>query len=117
MSGILANIISVNQASCRNPIRSTLASITSCPPQTAKPLINLGLGDPTHYPLHPSPAEASTAIAEAASGRSNGYVEGVGTVKARQAVADYHKKWDRVEYNAKDIVLVSSSFTNRSEND
>jgi tyrosine aminotransferase len=114
---VLADLPPLIQASCRNPIRSTLANITSCPPQTAKPLINLGLGDPTHYPLHPSPAEASTAIAEAASGRSNGYVEGVGTVKARQAVADYHKKWDGVDYNVKDIVLVSSSMADCSEND
>lgn len=106
---MLADISPIGKTSCRNPIRSTLASITSCPPQTTKPLINLGLGDPTHYPLHPSPAEASIAITEAASGRSNGYVEGVGTVKARQAVADYHKKWDGVEYNVKDIVLVSRS--------
>ncbi|WVQ81543.1 tyrosine aminotransferase [Cryptococcus sp. DSM 104549] len=90
----------------RNPIRETLASITSNPPATSKPLINLGLGDPTHYPLHPPPAAAVTAVGQAlGSGRANGYVNGVGSVEARRAVADYHLRWDGVEYGVENIVL------------
>ncbi|KAI9635759.1 pyridoxal phosphate-dependent transferase [Dioszegia hungarica] len=90
----------------RNPIRSTIASVTSTPPQTTKAPINLGLGDPTSYPLHPPPPTTSAAIITAVSGeRSNGYVPGAGTTTARQAVADYHERWDRVQYDADDITL------------
>ncbi|RSH95405.1 hypothetical protein EHS25_000492 [Saitozyma podzolica] len=90
----------------RNPIRSTLASVTSAPPSTTKTLINLGLGDPTHYPLHPPPPASITATREALDGqRHNGYVPGVGTSAARKAVADYHQRWDSVQYHEDSIVL------------
>lgn len=96
------------QALSRNPIRSTIASVTSTPPQTSKPIINLGLGDPTSYPLHPPAPTVTPSIIAAVSGeRSNGYVPGTGTSTARQAVANYHEKWDKVQYEADDITLVS----------
>ncbi|WVR09183.1 tyrosine aminotransferase [Kwoniella sp. DSM 27419] len=89
-----------------NPIRETLASITSVSPSTSKPLVNLGLGDPTHYPLHAPPTAAVAAVAAAAQGGSaNGYVLGVGSIEARQAVSAYHKRWDQVDYQINDIVL------------
>nr|XP_031862277.1 tyrosine aminotransferase [Kwoniella shandongensis]KAA5529349.1 tyrosine aminotransferase [Kwoniella shandongensis] len=93
-------------ARSRNPIRETLASITANPPSTSATLINLGLGDPTHYPLAAPPPAATTAVRDALeSERSNGYVLGAGTIEARQAVADYHKKWDNVDYTVDSIVL------------
>lgn len=96
--------------SARNPIRSTLAAITSIQPTTSKAIINLGLGDPTHYPLHPPPPAAVSATRAALeSGRANGYVLGVGSLPAREAVSRYHAKWDRVHYEADNIFLVSRS--------
>ena len=96
------------KALARNPLRSLIASITATPPNTSKDIINLGLGDPTHYPLHPPPPAATTAVVEAVvSGRANGYVSGTGTSGARQAISDYHATWDGVEYDADSIVMVS----------
>ena len=98
----------IDQARSRNPIRSTLSSITCNPPSTLKPVINLGLGDPTHYPLHPPPTVATTVLRDVLeSEMHNGYVPGVGTLEARRAVAEYHKRWDGVQYGVDDIVLVS----------
>ncbi|KAK4687061.1 tyrosine aminotransferase, partial [Tremellales sp. Uapishka_1] len=90
----------------RNEIRSTLAAITAQVPTTSKAIVNLGLGDPTFYPLHP-PSEATVVATRKAldSERANGYVAGVGTLEARAAVADYHKRWDGVDYKTDHIVL------------
>ncbi|OXG22863.1 tyrosine aminotransferase [Cryptococcus neoformans] len=89
-----------------NPIRKTLSSITSKPRLTQQPLINLGLGDPTHYSLHPPPPNAIAAVNKALeSGCANGYLNGVGSVEARQAVATYHERWDGVHYGVDNIVL------------
>ena len=89
----------------------TLAHITGQAPSTSKPIINLGLGDPTHYPLHPPPPGAQEAVSTALHvQRSNGYLPGPGSVEARRAVADYHAKWDGVSYLPEDIALVSSPF-------
>ncbi|OCF31343.1 tyrosine aminotransferase [Kwoniella heveanensis CBS 569] len=90
----------------KNPIRETLASITANAPSTSKAVINLGLGDPTHYPLHAPPAAAMAAVNHALhSGRANGYVNGVGSAEARAAVVAYHERWDKVSYDISDIVL------------
>lgn len=90
----------------KNPIRVTLAHITAQAPSTSKPIINLGLGDPTHYPLHPPPPGAHEAVSAALlAQRSNGYLPGPGSVEARRAVADYHAKWDGVSYLPEDIAL------------
>jgi len=100
----------------RNKIRNTLNSITSCPPLTAKSPINLGLGDPTFYPLHPPPSAAVTAVkAVLEEETSNGYLPGVGSIEARQAVADYHERWDGVKYGVDDIVLVSQRSSTGSD--
>ncbi|KAK8843435.1 tyrosine aminotransferase [Kwoniella newhampshirensis] len=93
-------------ARSRNPIRETLASITATAPSTSASIINLGLGDPTHYPLaSPPPAAINAVRAALESERANGYVLGAGTVEARQAVSDYQKRWDGVEYPVDRIVL------------
>ncbi|WVF65713.1 tyrosine aminotransferase [Kwoniella sp. CBS 6097] len=90
----------------RNPIRETLASITANAPSTSKAVINLGLGDPTYYPLHAPPPAAVAAVNEAIqNGRANGYVNGVGSMEARAAVVAYHERWDHVRYDISDIVL------------
>jgi tyrosine aminotransferase len=94
------------QGSSKNPIRSTLAGITSTPPSSSKTIINLGLGDPTHYPLHPPPVAATTAACTAIqTERHNGYINGIGSLPARQAIADYHQKWDGVKYHPDSVVL------------
>jgi tyrosine aminotransferase len=73
-----------------------------------KPLINLGLGDPTVFGLHPPSAASISAVQEALlSGFANGYVVGTGDKPACQAVARYHSRWDGVTYNAEDVTLVS----------
>lgn len=75
---------------------------------TSKPLINLGLGDPTVFGLHPPPEVAITAMQDVlVSGAGNGYVAGTGDKPAREAVARYHNRWDRVQYDADDVTLVS----------
>lgn len=78
---------------------------------STKPLINLGLGDPTVFNLHP-PSEASiSAVQEALlSGGANGYVPGTGDRAACAAVARYHQKWDGVSYQAEDVTLVSTTI-------
>lgn len=75
---------------------------------TSQNIINLGLGDPTHYKLHPPPPAVISATRDALeAGNSNGYVAGVGSLSARQALVDYHQRWDRVKYAVDDMVLVS----------
>ncbi len=76
-------------------------------PQTSKPILNLGLGDPTG--LHPPPpASISSMVDTLNAGLCNGYIPGPGTPEAKRAVAEYHKRWDGVSYAEGDIVLVSS---------
>jgi tyrosine aminotransferase len=76
-----------------------------------KPLINLGLGDPTVFGLHDPPKVALEAMQDALlSGHANGYVPGTGLKEACQAVADYHKRWDGVDYSAEDITLVCTHY-------
>lgn len=66
----------------------------------------MGLGDPTHYPLHSSPPAAITATKRVLeAGTSNGYVNGTGSTEARLAIADYHARWDKVHYEVDDVVL------------
>lgn len=43
------------------------------------------------------------------SGSANGYVPGTGLREACQAVADYHRRWDRVDYVADDVTLVCTT--------
>ncbi|BGP45359.1 hypothetical protein JCM10450v2_001177 [Rhodotorula kratochvilovae] len=76
-----------------NPIREIIANIDlSAPPEQGvdKPLINLGLGDPSVFGNMP-PAPESIAAIEASlkSGRALGYPESVGYPDAREAVANY----------------------------
>ncbi|RXK37135.1 tyrosine aminotransferase [Tremella mesenterica] len=95
--------VSPSVPNSRNPIRTTLELITSQPPNPingpTRSLINLGLGDPTHYPLHPPPEGAIDAITRALkSGKANGYLPGAGSLQARSAVVDYHERWDGVTH-------------------
>jgi len=95
------------QSSSKNTIRTTLAEIMAIQPATSKPIINLGLGDPTT--LHTPPPASITAVVETLqAGRDNGYIPGPGTVAARHAIGRYHKRWDGVEYGVNDITLVSA---------
>lgn len=97
------------QTHSKNPLRALLAEMGSTTPQTTKPIINLGLGDPTT--LHaPPPASVTASVRAITEGKDNGYVPGAGTVAARQAIADYHHQWDGVRYTAKDVVLVSRTL-------
>ncbi|KAM0792963.1 hypothetical protein ACM66B_002721 [Microbotryomycetes sp. NB124-2] len=76
----------------KNPIRQLLAGIdlSSAPGQGDKPLINLGLGDPSTFGNLLPPAQAIAAIQDSLhSGKANGYPESVGYADARQAIAAY----------------------------
>ncbi|GAA6004078.1 uncharacterized protein JCM10292_005873 [Rhodotorula paludigena] len=76
-----------------NPIREIIAGIDlSAPPEKGvdKPLINLGLGDPSVFGNMPPAPETIEAIeASLKSGRALGYPESVGYPDAREAVANY----------------------------
>lgn len=39
------------------------------------------------------------------SERHNGYINGVGSLAARQAISDYHLRWDQVAYHPDSVVL------------
>jgi len=88
-----------------NLIRSTISALDTRS-SSSKPLINLGLGDPTAYGLHEPSVEAVNAVKGCLEGGgANGYVPGAGCKEALEAVADYHRKWDGVEYSPGDITL------------
>lgn len=102
------------QSSSKNTIRTTLAEIMAIQPATSKPVINLGLGDPTT--LHTPPPASVTAVVETLqAGRDNGYIPGPGTIAAREAIGRYHKRWDGVDYGVNDITLVGNLQTPRSQ--
>ncbi|GHJ88241.1 hypothetical protein NliqN6_4643 [Naganishia liquefaciens] len=90
----------------KNKIRSVIAGLDLSQTKSDKPLINLGLGDPTVFGLHDPPKVAIEAMQDALiGGNANGYVPGTGLKEACQAVADYHKRWDGVDYAAEDVTL------------
>jgi len=93
----------------KNKIRSVVAGLDLSHTSSTKPLINLGLGDPTVFGLH-NPSEACIGAVQEAllSGSANGYVAGTGDKPACAAVARYHSKWDGVKYEAEDVTLVST---------
>ena len=98
------------QGRSKNKIRSVVAGLDLSQSKSDKSLINLGLGDPTVFGLHDPPKVALEAMQDALmSGNANGYVPGTGLKEACQAVADYHKRWDGVEYTAEDVTLVSKA--------
>ncbi len=98
-------------ATSHSAIRSLVASLSSTKTHP-KPLINLGLGDPTVFGLHSPPPASTEGIQEALmGGKDNGYVPGSGTKHACDAVAAYHKKWDGVDYNGDDVTLVSGDWS------
>jgi len=62
----------------------------AAPHASGKPLINLGLGDPSVFGNMPPPKEALDAIeASLRSGKADGYPQSTGYPAARQAVAEY----------------------------
>ena len=82
-----------------------MASVTAKKPSTSKPLINMGLGDPTA--LAPPPPNVNAAVIQRLQeNASNGYLPGPGSLAARQAVADYHLRWDNVAYPPTNIFLM-----------
>jgi aspartate/methionine/tyrosine aminotransferase len=108
-SPVVLSLSKCPQGRSKNKIRSVVAGLDLSNTQTDKALINLGLGDPTVFGLHDPPKVALEAMQDALmSGSANGYVPGTGLREACQAVADYHKRWDQVEYVAEDVTLVSS---------
>lgn len=73
-----------------------------------KPLLNLGLGDPTVFGNLPPPPQALAAIVESLhSGRADGYPASVGYAEARQAVAEYFDEGPEGNFRptAKDVVM------------
>lgn len=72
-----------------NPIRNIVDNLV--PPQNhPKSFLNLALGDPTLHGNLGCPTELKDGIREALkTDRANGYVQSIGTLPARQAIADY----------------------------
>ena len=104
-----ARLTGLLQGRSKNKIRSVVAGLDLSQTKSDKPLINLGLGDPTVFGLHDPPKVAIEAMQDALiGGNANGYLPGTGLKEACQAVADYHKRWDGVDYAAEDVTLVSS---------
>lgn len=100
------NIKASPAVAVKNSLRTLLAEMATMPLESTKPIINLGLGDPTT--LHPAPPASVEAVTRAIEGgKDNGYIPGPGTVKAREAISAYHSRWDGVQYGVNDIVLVS----------
>ncbi|KAK4049761.1 hypothetical protein OIO90_005342 [Microbotryomycetes sp. JL221] len=103
--------MSTKVAKIKNPIRQLLAGIDlgSTPKQgELKPLINLGLGDPSTFGNLPPPKEALDAIhASLDSGLANGYPASVGYADARQAIAQYFSEGNGGNFRPteNDIVL------------
>ncbi|ORX35525.1 pyridoxal phosphate-dependent transferase [Kockovaella imperatae] len=90
----------------KNPIRATLAAVTGTPPDSDQPVINLALGDPTSSNLYPPPPSTISAITRVVqTSSSNGYLHGSGSLEARQAVCEYHAKWDKVDYSPSAVIL------------
>ena len=85
---------SLKSARTVNPIRAIVDQVTSGPeaPRTdGKKRIPLSLGDPSIYGnLDPPSLLVEGVRAAAALGKSNGYVNAVGTDAARSAVASYY---------------------------
>jgi tyrosine aminotransferase len=105
---VFARSVVLPQYRSKNKIRSVVAGLDLSHTTSTKPLINLGLGDPTVFGLHPAPEVSITAVQEAlVSGAANGYVPGTGDKAACAAVARYHSKWDGVDYSGDDVTLVS----------
>ena len=74
-------------------IREAISGIDLSAPveEGVKPLINLGIGDPSVYGNFPPAPEAISAIRDSLEGlRSLGYPESVGYADARESVANYY---------------------------
>ncbi|GAA5862562.1 hypothetical protein JCM8547_002105 [Rhodosporidiobolus lusitaniae] len=103
--------VAENCARISNPIREIIANIDlSAPPEKGvdKPLINLGLGDPSVFGNFPPAKESLEAIqASLFSGRALGYPESVGYPDAREAIANYYDEGEGGNFrpNKNDVVL------------
>ncbi|GAA6038504.1 hypothetical protein JCM8097_004599 [Rhodosporidiobolus ruineniae] len=103
--------VSSNVQRISNPIREIIANINlSAPPEEGvdKPLINLGLGDPSVFGNFPPAPESIKAIEDSLkSGRALGYPESVGYPDAREAVANYFSDPEGGNFRptAADVVL------------
>ncbi|GAA6063344.1 hypothetical protein JCM10212_004365 [Sporobolomyces blumeae] len=94
-----------------NPIREMISGIDlSAPPEegVSKPLINLGLGDPSVFGNFSPAPESVAAIRESLEGgRANGYPESVGYPDAREAVAQYYDEGEGSNFrpSKNDVVM------------
>ncbi|GAA5860630.1 hypothetical protein JCM1840_000323 [Sporobolomyces johnsonii] len=94
-----------------NPIREIISGIDlSAPPEEGvdKPLINLGLGDPSVFGNFPPAQQSLDAIdASLRSGRSFGYPASVGYPDAQEAIANYFDEGEGGNWRIKkdDVVL------------
>lgn len=75
-----------------NPIRNITDSMKTAP-NPSKPIINLGLGDPTIYGnLNPAPQVIEAMTASVSSLSHNGYPPAFGTEDARRSIADRYNR-------------------------
>ncbi|KAK8391406.1 hypothetical protein O3P69_017176 [Scylla paramamosain] len=90
-----------------NPIRNIIENMQIVP-HPDKPMIALSIGDPTVFGnLKPAPEIVEAVVEATRRGSCNGYVSSTGTEAARAAVAKYCSVEDKLELQAKDVVLCS----------
>lgn len=90
-----------------NPIRNVVDRLR-VPPHPEKPLISLGLGDPTVFGNLPPARELVTAVEEALrEGQVNGYPPAVGFEAARKAIAERYSEGLPKPLTAADVVVTS----------
>ncbi|GAA5916398.1 hypothetical protein JCM6882_001547 [Rhodosporidiobolus microsporus] len=103
--------ISAQAKRIANPIREIIANIDLSAPAeegVEKPLINLGLGDPSVFGNFPPAPESIAAIESSLhSGRALGYPESVGYPDAREAIANYFDEGEGATFRPtkQDVVL------------
>lgn len=90
-----------------NPIRNVVDRLR-VPPHPEKPLISLGLGDPTVFGNLPPARELVAAVEEALrEGKVNGYPPAVGLEMARKAIAERYSEGLANPLTAADVIVTS----------
>ncbi len=101
-------VIKASQKSKRttNPIRNIVDNLV--PPQNhAKSFLNLALGDPTLHGNLECPSDFKEAIRETLKTDSaNGYMQSIGMLPARQAIAEYSCT-PGYDVTADDVIIAS----------
>lgn len=92
----------------RNILQAIMENIDKS--QTGKPLIHLGHGDPSAFPLFRTPTIVEDALVESIrSAEFNGYPPGVGIAPARSAIAKYLSRDLPYKLTTDDVFLTAGA--------